>query len=131
MRRKALALLLGLALLAPGPAPAHSSHGSHHSSTSSHKGTSGGHKNSTSSHRKSSSRCTTCPRDSHGKIKRSPEARQQFMKHTGYPHGRKGYVIDHIVPLACGGTDSPSNMQWQTKAAAKAKDKSERNGCKR
>jgi hypothetical protein len=123
MRREALALLLGLALVAPGPALARISHGSHHSSTSSHKSTSGTHGKSTSSHRKSSSRCTTCPRDSHGKIKRSPEARKNFERQTGYPHGRKGYVIDHIVPLACGGADAPSNMQWQTKAEAKAKDK--------
>jgi hypothetical protein len=38
-----------------------------------------------------------------------------------------GYVIDHIVPLACNGADSPSNMQWQTIADAKAKDKWELN----
>jgi hypothetical protein len=51
------------------------------------------------------------------------------MKQTGYPHGRKGYVVDHIKPLACGGKDEPSNMQWQTTAAAKVKDKTERKGC--
>jgi len=39
------------------------------------------------------------------------------------------YVIDHIKPLACGGSDSPENMQWQTKADAKAKDSWERKGC--
>ena len=39
------------------------------------------------------------------------------------------YVIDHIKPLACGGADDPSNMQWQTKAEAKAKDKWELKGC--
>jgi hypothetical protein len=39
-------------------------------------------------------------------------------------------VIDHIVPLACGGVDSPSNMQWETIAAGKAKDRTERAGCK-
>ncbi len=65
-------------------------------------------------------------RDSHGKLKRSSSARHEFMKETGYPHGRPGYVIDHIVPLSKGGADDPSNMQWQTKADAKAKDKWER-----
>ena len=42
-----------------------------------------------------------------------------------YPNGGPGYVIDHIVPLACGGVDAPSNMQWQTVAAARMKDKTE------
>jgi hypothetical protein len=51
------------------------------------------------------------------------------MKQTGYPHGRPGYVIDHVVPLAWGGADNTSNMQWQTVADAKAKDKVERKGC--
>jgi hypothetical protein len=52
------------------------------------------------------------------------------MRQTGYPHGRTGYVVDHIVPLACGGADMPSNMQWQTAVAAKAKDRVERAGCR-
>ncbi|QSB03443.1 hypothetical protein JWZ98_11200 [Methylomonas sp. EFPC1] len=40
-----------------------------------------------------------------------------------------GYVIDHIEPLACGGLDQPSNMQWQTTEDSKAKDKWERADC--
>ena len=48
------------------------------------------------------------------------------MKRTGYPKGRKGYVVDHIVPLECGGADVPSNMQWQTVQEAKIKDRTER-----
>lgn len=41
----------------------------------------------------------------------------------------KGYVIDHIKPLACGGADDPSNLQWQTREDAKAKDRWERREC--
>jgi hypothetical protein len=36
---------------------------------------------------------------------------------------RPGYVVEHVQALKHGGADSPSNMQWQTKEAAKAKDK--------
>src|SRR5207249_1583940 len=62
-------------------------------------------------------------RDSHGRIKRSESAKHEFMRMTGYPHGRPGYVVDHIIPLKRGGCDCPSNMQWQTIQEAKAKDK--------
>jgi hypothetical protein len=68
-------------------------------------------------------------RDSHGRIARSDSAKRAFMRQTGYANGRPGYVIDHVRPLACGGADAPSNMQWQTRAAATAKDKVERKGC--
>ena len=76
-------------------------------------------------------RCVSCERDSSGRILRSAEAKDAFKRQTGYPQGRPGYVIDHIVPLACGGADAPANMQWQTKEAAAAKDKTERIGCHR
>ena len=64
-----------------------------------------------------------------GRPRRSSSARHRFMTSTGYPHGRRGYVVDHKIPLACGGADSPSNMQWQTVADGKAKDQTERIGC--
>ena len=67
----------------------------------------------------------TLQRDPNGRIHRSQSARHAFMKMTGYPHGRPGYVIDHIIPLKRGGCDCPSNMQWQTIEDAKAKDKTE------
>lgn len=41
-----------------------------------------------------------------------------------------GYVIDHVIPLACGGPDVPSNMQWQTVAEGKAKDRWELKACR-
>jgi len=97
---------------------------SHYRSSSSRQKKSAPSVKSSTTHRKSYA--SGVQRDSHGKIKRSEVAKKQFMKQTGYPHGRPGYVIDHIVPLANGGRDDPSNMQWQTKADAKAKDKWER-----
>ena len=70
-----------------------------------------------------SNRAQGVARDSHGRIKRSTVAKRDFMKQTGYPNGRPGYIIDHKVALKHGGKDDPSNMQWQTKTEAKAKDK--------
>jgi hypothetical protein len=62
---------------------------------------------------------------------RSSSARRAFQRShpcpsTGGTSGAcRGYVVDHIVPLKRGGADTPSNMQWQTVEAAKAKDKIE------
>jgi hypothetical protein len=67
--------------------------------------------------------------------RRSRAARDAFERThpcpaTGRTSGPcRGYVVDHIQPLACGGADAPGNMQWQTKAEGKAKDKWERAGC--
>jgi hypothetical protein len=40
-------------------------------------------------------------------------------------------VIDHIEPLCAGGPDTPTNMQWQTVAEAKVKDREERRMCEK
>jgi hypothetical protein len=42
-----------------------------------------------------------------------------------------GYVIDHVNPLARGGSDAPCNMRWQTIAEGKAKDRWELKGCRK
>ncbi|SRR5581483_4287857 len=87
----------------------------------------------TSTHRRSTSLSS---HDSRGREKRSEAAKDAF-KHlhpcpsTGRSSGPcPGYVIDHRIALACGGADSPFNMQWQTTADAKAKDEWERKGCR-
>ncbi len=74
---------------------------------------------------------TGVQRDADGKIQRSAKAKAEFKKDHPCPSTGKrsgacpGYVIDHRQPLKRGGKDAPENMQWQTTAAAKAKDKNE------
>lgn len=93
------------------------SHSSSYSSRPSHsKSVSGSHRSTYS---------TVAPRDSHGRIKRSESEKRAFEGETGHPNGWKGHVVDHIVPLKRGGSDTPRNMQWQTTQEAKAKDKVE------
>jgi hypothetical protein len=81
--------------------------------------------------------CVALSATASGKEHRSALAKREFqLTHpcpsTGLTSGAcAGYVKDHIVPLACGGPDAPSNMQWQTIAAAKAKDKWETKSCAR
>ena len=130
MRSKLLPLLALIAILVPVPvfARGHGGGGSHRSSGSgSHHAARGfGGR----SHRGASVfRATGVARDSHGRIRRSASAKNEFKRaHRCPSNGRSsgacpGYVIDHVHPLKRGGADAPSNMQWQTKAAAKAKDK--------
>ena len=64
----------------------------------------------------------------HGVVERIVERGAEFVPRgpsvrpsTGRTSGAcPGYVIDHVVPLKRGGADAPSNMQWQTEAAATA-----------
>lgn len=66
---------------------------------------------------------------------RSQAARHEFVRLNACPATGlhklpcNGYVIDHIKALACGGADAPSNMQWQTREEAKAKDRWELKEC--
>jgi len=124
---KYLRLLLPFALLL-SPAFAKSGHTASHSSAS--------HSRSTSTAASHSRKSTVAQRDSHGKIARSTSAKRSFQASNPCPAtgktsgGCKGYVIDHKTPLACGGSDSPANMAWQTTAEAKIKDRTERAGCR-
>jgi hypothetical protein len=83
------------------------------------------------SHESARNKCASCARDSHGRIQRSSIAKHQFERSHPCPSTGKtagacpGYVVDHVKPLKRGGADALSNMQWQTKEAARAKDKVE------
>lgn len=71
------------------------------------------------------------------RVKRSQTAKVEFKAANPCPADGAtkgpcaGYVIDHMWPLACGGEDHPRNMQWQTIADSKEKDKWERKMCGR
>lgn len=55
------------------------------------------------------------------RIKRDHAQRRKFEVMTGYPHGRSGYVVDHIVPLPCGGADSPPTCSGKPSPTPKSK----------
>ena len=106
---------------------------------------SGGHRNSRSDshnsanhsktpgipHGSNHSKAIGVPRDSRGHIARSAHAKNEFKKSHPCPSTGKrsgacpGYVVDHVAPLKRGGADSPGNMQWQAKKAARIKDRTE------
>ena len=70
------------------------------------------------------SRCYAC---SHRSLAASHECKHANpCPSTGKSSGDcPGYVIEHVRALKHRGADASWNMQWQTKAAAKAKDKVE------
>jgi hypothetical protein len=77
------------------------------------------------------------PAASSAKEHRSREVTREFQREhpcpsTGRTSGAcPGYTKDHVKPLACGGPDAVSNLQWQTVRDAKAKDHWERRMCAR
>jgi hypothetical protein len=68
-------------------------------------------------------------KDKAGHLVRSDSRRARFVKMTGGE--RAGMVVNHIVPLRCGGCDVPSNMEWMTVADWKARTGPERRDCGR
>jgi hypothetical protein len=66
---------------------------------------------------------------------RSREVTREFQREhpcpsTGRTSGAcPGYRKDHVKPLACGGPDAVTNMQWQTIRDARAKDRWELGAC--
>lgn len=120
--------------------PSGGGHSSSYHSSSSHSSSPKGHSASPSARSSSSkshpshprsTKAQGVPRNSKGRIARDSKQKAQFEKTHPCPStGRKsgacpGYVVDHIRPLKRGGADRPENMQWQTKEAAKRKDRTE------
>ena len=55
--------------------------------------------------------------------------KDQVYRQAGVAPHTPGYVVDHRVALACGGSNDLGNLQLQTVAEGKAKDRWERQGC--
>ena len=78
--------------------------------------------------------CTPTPAEA--KSTRSAAAVLAFKRanpcpSTGLRRGKcPGHVVDHIEPLCARGADRPENMQWQTVAASRVKDRAERRHCR-
>ena len=68
-------------------------------------------------------------RDADGKPIRSQARKRLFLRTLGFKDQPTGYYIDHIVPLACGGCDIPSNMSLLSETEWRAKTKYERSIC--
>ncbi len=104
-------------------------HSSSHSSSHSYHSTP--HFSSSTRAHATRSHSSGSHRTSHGSTKRDPRQRAAFMHSHPCPSTGKtsgacpGYVVDHVQALKHGGRDDPSNMQWQTASAGKAKDKVE------
>ena len=145
---RSLALLAVLLPVMALGGPKGSSYSSSHSSAKSSS-----HSTSSSSHSSGASHSTTTKKSyssspSHSSTKtykssshsssssknRDPKQKAAFRKNHPCPSTGKtsgacpGYEVDHRNPLACGGSDSPGNMQWLAKAENRKKGAA---GCKR
>jgi len=76
--------------------------------------------------------CGPPKRDASGQIIRRADVLRRFQflypcRSTGSRTGAcPGYFKDHVRPLACGGCDSVSNLQWLDAESKKRKDSYER-----
>jgi hypothetical protein len=76
--------------------------------------------------------CGAPKRDADGDIIRNSNVTRRFQllhpcPRTGALTGAcPGWAIDHVIPLACGGCDAVSNMQWLDTTTKARKDRYER-----
>ena len=102
--RTGLAITPALGLLAVAPLDALARGSGGRSSGFSSRSYSAGHTfRSPVASGRSPTKCATCPRDSHGKIKRGPKAVAEFKRTHPKPPGCRNCEVDHVVPLSRGG----------------------------
>jgi hypothetical protein len=61
-------------------------------------------------------------KDKSNRVIQSTSARREFLVKSGYPKGRIGHVIDHIVPIEKGGADVVGNLYWASYKEAREKE---------
>lgn len=114
---RGLAVVMVLATPLVGMAGSRASTSQRHHTATSHQGAGTHHR----------TKAPGVKRDAHGKIDRDPRQKASFRKDhpcpsTGRTSGAcPGYEVDHVKPLACGGADSPVNMQWLSSNENRAK----------
>lgn len=70
--------------------------------------------------------CGTPPRNSDGRIIRKSVVLVEFERLHPRPQDGRRWYKDHVIPLACGGCDSVSNLQWLPEDQWREKSKWER-----
>lgn len=70
--------------------------------------------------------CGPPARYDNGEIVRSQSVLREFERLHPKPQDGRRWYRDHVIPLACGGCDSVSNLQWLHEEAWRDKSKWER-----
>ena len=70
--------------------------------------------------------CGPPRRNAEGKIVRKASVLRQFETIHPRPDDGQRWILDHVIPLACGGCDSIENLQWLPESAWRLKSKWER-----
>jgi hypothetical protein len=70
--------------------------------------------------------CGPPARDAGGTIIRSQTVLRAFQREHPKPQDGRKWIMDHVVPLACGGCDAVQNLQWLPEEQWRAKSLWER-----
>jgi hypothetical protein len=58
------------------------------------------------------------------------QTKRRVYRKAGVPWGTRGYVVDHREPVCLGGSNDLANLQLQTVAESRVKDRLERQTCR-
>lgn len=70
--------------------------------------------------------CGPPARDAQNRIVRDAGLVREFARVWPKPQDGRRWYVDHVIPLACGGCDSMSNLQWLPEVQWREKSRWER-----